>query len=111
MSDQRVWLTYDLGIDGDYDGLYQWLDAHQAVECGGGDSCASFTYENTGHTSIADAIKNELKKAVNLRKRDRIYIICKDKQGKFVGKFIHGTRRRPAWVGYANMGESVADEG
>ena len=28
------WLSYDLGVGGDYPGLYQWLDDHQAVVCG-----------------------------------------------------------------------------
>ena len=29
-----VWISYDLGIRGDYEGLYAWLDSHRAKECG-----------------------------------------------------------------------------
>ncbi|MHB9292468.1 hypothetical protein Holit_01566 [Hollandina sp. SP2] len=36
----RVWLSYDLGIKGDYANLYIWLDEHKALECG--DSIATF---------------------------------------------------------------------
>ena len=34
MSKARFWLSYDLGINGDYDGLYRWLDRQGAKECG-----------------------------------------------------------------------------
>lgn len=30
----RIWISYDLGADGDYAGMYTWLDRHNAVECG-----------------------------------------------------------------------------
>jgi len=31
---KAVWISYDLGIKGDYQGLYSWLDDHDAIECG-----------------------------------------------------------------------------
>lgn len=34
MPSKRVWISYDLGVQADYDGLYQWLDEHKARECG-----------------------------------------------------------------------------
>jgi hypothetical protein len=40
---KRFWLSYDLGIDGDYDGLYGWLDRIKAIECG--DGLASFALD------------------------------------------------------------------
>jgi hypothetical protein len=40
---QRIWLSFDLGIKGDYQSLYKWLDARKARECG--DSVAYFTFE------------------------------------------------------------------
>ena len=30
----RYWLSFDLGLRGNYDALYEWLDAHDARECG-----------------------------------------------------------------------------
>jgi hypothetical protein len=29
-----MWMSYDLGVKGDYEGLYAWLDDHEAKECG-----------------------------------------------------------------------------
>ena len=29
-----MWMAYDLGVKGDYEGLYAWLDDHSAAECG-----------------------------------------------------------------------------
>ena len=43
---QAIWLSYDLGVRGDYEGLYAWLDKHQAKECG--DNIAYFVYGYTG---------------------------------------------------------------
>lgn len=39
---KAIWISYDLGIGGDYDGLYRWLANHKAVECG--DGLAFFNY-------------------------------------------------------------------
>jgi hypothetical protein len=36
----RYWLSFDLGLQGDYDSLYAWLDKQGAQECG--DSVATF---------------------------------------------------------------------
>ena len=30
MTASTVWISYDLGVRGDYEGLYAWLDAHDA---------------------------------------------------------------------------------
>lgn len=105
----RIWVSYDLGVDGDYEGLYRWLDAHEAVECG--DSCASLLWSKaTG--GIDHSIKLDLKKAVKLRNRDRVYLIFQDAQNKYKGKFIIGGRKKSApWTGYAMSGESAVDEG
>jgi hypothetical protein len=48
-----IWLTYDLGIRGNYSALYAWLDEHGAKECG--DSTAFLKYEHHGdlRTSVA----------------------------------------------------------
>lgn len=29
-----LWISYDLGSDGDYDGIYTFLGKYEAVECG-----------------------------------------------------------------------------
>ena len=40
---KALWLSYDLGVKGDYEGLYAWLDDHNAEECG--NSVAFLHYE------------------------------------------------------------------
>jgi len=30
-----IWIAFDLGVRGDYDGIYEFLDTHEAKECGG----------------------------------------------------------------------------
>lgn len=32
--EKSYWLSYDLGVGGNYDKLYGWLDDHNAVPCG-----------------------------------------------------------------------------
>jgi hypothetical protein len=38
-----IWLSFDLGVRGDYEGLYEFLDTHGAKECG--DSLGFMNYE------------------------------------------------------------------
>lgn len=95
------WLSYDLGFDGDYQGLYSWLDSVGAIECG--DSLAFFENEY-----VSDPLKSmlpDLKKHTKLGKNARLYIIYVDKEsGKTKGKFLLGKRKRAPWVNYSNMG-------
>ena len=65
---RAVWISYDLGVQGDYEGLYAWLDEHQAKECG--DSLAFLNYEHAG--SFLDALTNDLQKSIQTTKRTRI---------------------------------------
>ncbi len=85
----RYWLSFDLGLRGNYEDLYEWLDNMKAIECG--DSLATFVTDKT-----RDQIGKELKKFLD--KRARIYIITQHK-GKFVGRFVLGKRKHAAWAG------------
>ena len=105
---ERIWLSYDFGVNGDYEGIYQWLDDHGAVECG--DSCASLLYERHGPRPLEDSLRTELKRVVQLRARDRIYLISRTPQGKWIGRFIWGRRKAAAWAGYAAARGAIADE-
>ena len=53
--ESAVWISYDLGVQADYEGMYSWLDEHQAKECG--DSLAFFNYEYSG--SLLDALTDD----------------------------------------------------
>jgi hypothetical protein len=88
----RYWLSFDLGLHGDYDALYGWLDQQDARECG--DNVATFESKKP-----RDEIVKELKNLVDDKKNPRIYNISR-KQG---GKFALGKRKRAPWTGYAEV--------
>lgn len=96
MAQQLIWLSYDLGVDGDYENLYSWLDDKEARECG--DSVAALRYEYT--EDIEEEIKKDIQQHVTLREKDRIYMIFRD-TGRLKGKFIFGGRKKAPWSGYA----------
>jgi hypothetical protein len=102
-----IWISYDLGVRGDYEGLYSWLDAHDAKECG--DSVAVLTYRYNG--SLSDKLKADLKKSITTDKRTRIYIIYREQgTNKNKGRFIFGGRKASPWTGYASLDSSTVDD-
>ena len=68
-----MWMSYDLGVKGDYEGLYAWLDDHGAAECG--NSVAFLRYEYSA--DCLSELKEDIARHVNLDKRDRIYRACR----------------------------------
>lgn len=103
-----VWISFDLGIKGDYESIYAWLGKRDAKECG--DNVAYFFYEHRG--DLRREIMHDLKTSLDLDdRRNRIYLIWKDGKGKMKGSFIIGQRRIPPWAGYAVTGEQVDDAG
>jgi hypothetical protein len=102
-----VWISYDLGVRGDYEGLYSWLDAHGAKECG--NSLAVLAYPHEG--PLIDRLKADLKRHVTIDKRSRIYVVYRDQgTGKNKGRFIFGGRRAAIWTGYAPSDLATVDE-
>ena len=102
---KTFWLSYDLGLKGDYEGLYQWLDEHQAKECG----VALAVFKRNVGNDFVDSIKSELNEKVQFEKGDRVYLIWRD--GKLnKGKFIVGGRKRAPWEGYASTIENAQED-
>jgi hypothetical protein len=103
-----VWISFDLGVQADYEGMYAWLDEHQAKDCG--DSLAFVNYEYTG--SLLDALTSDLQNSVQITKRTRIYVIYREQETKKMkGNFIFGGRKAPPWSGYAvAAGTADSDE-
>jgi len=95
----RYWLSFDLGLRGNYEGLYAWLDGVKARECG--DSVATFRSDKT-----REQIEKELSKVLDQSARPRAYIINM-KQG---GKFIFGKRKLAPWAGYSEQLIESAEE-
>jgi hypothetical protein len=101
-----VWISYDLGVRGDYESLYGWLDSKHAEECG--DSTAVLKYICNG--DIANSLKEELEKSISITRRTRVYVIYRDgKSNNYKGRFIFGGRKTAIWSGYA-YGPASVDE-
>jgi hypothetical protein len=104
-----IWLSYDLGVKGDFPGLYAWLDNHNAKEAG--NSVAFLQYEYEG-SDLLKALEEDLKQNVEFNPRDRVYVIhiTKSKgKKKTVGKFIVGNRKASPWEGYGQKGGDIVD--
>lgn len=102
---KTIWLSYDLGVKGDYKSLYRWLDNVGAVECG--DSLALIKLDVPNGQNPPDFVKESIASIVSLSSSDRIYIIWKNSEGLSKGRFIFGRRKASPWVGY---GDSTSDE-
>lgn len=96
----RYWLSFDLGLRGNFEDLYEWLDTIDAKECG--DSVATFVTEKN-----REQITEEL--STLLGEKARVYIIGKF-DGKVRGRFIVGKRKRAPWAGYGGFIPEAEDE-
>jgi hypothetical protein len=93
-----VWVSFDLGVKGDYEGMYEWLDSHGASECG--DSVACFWYDYS--RDLLTELTEDLMKSVEIDvRKNRIYVI-RLVEGKMKGSFVLGHRRNAPWTGYAS---------
>jgi hypothetical protein len=106
-----VWLSYDLSITGDYSNLFQWLDEHDAVECG--DCIACFKYDFK--TNLKQELQKDLKSKIKIDvKKDRLYLISPkkdvDNREKYFGTFLFGRRKASPWIGYAAKDSLDDDE-
>jgi hypothetical protein len=104
MSTSAIWLSFDLGVRGDYESLYAWLDDQEAKECG--DGIAFLNYEHTG--ALIPALTRELKRTLQLTSQTRIYVVFFD--GKIRGRFVLGSRKAPPWSGYGSSETEADDE-
>lgn len=105
---QAIWISYDLGIKGDYPGLYRWLDLHKAKECG--NSCAYLKYEFTD--DIRTELKADLERNISFNPGDRIYVVISViHQGKeqYLGQFLFGNRKASPWEGFAPNSDTTTD--
>ena len=100
-----VWLSFDLGVSGDYEGMYAWLDEKEAKECSNSVACFSFDYDG----ELTETIKAEINDRITLNKRSRIYIIYRE-QGRIRGRFIIGRRKSAPWDGYGMQEEWCDDQ-
>jgi hypothetical protein len=98
MASSTIWISFDLGVRGDYEGLYAWLDRHGAKECG--DSIAYLKYEYT--RDLLEELNTDLTNAVDITRKTRIYVMYRDPETERIkGKFIVGGRKASPWEGYS----------
>ncbi len=87
-----LWLSYDLGLKGDYTSLYTWLDSMNAKECG--NSIASFWFEY--ESDYLEEVKKSLEESIDINKNYRFYLIwrfIKDDKASVKGEFLFGKRK------------------
>jgi hypothetical protein len=97
MPSKRVWLVFDLGVKGDYEGLYSWLDAQAARECG--DNVACFTYSYTD--DLVTELRTHLESVMTIEKKSRMYVVYSNPEtNRPKGSFLFGRRKSPPWAGY-----------
>lgn len=81
---KSVWISYNLGIKGDYQSLYEWLDNHEAKECG---YSLVFLIYNMKEDLFSE-IKFDLEEHVNFENGDRIFIIYNRRTIKLKGNLF-----------------------
>jgi len=110
MGKTRIWISFDLGITGDYDRLYEWLDEHGAVECGKGFATLEYEFKNysSDYFELFDELKSDLAQYVEDEPKTRIYVltIAKDLDTPG-GSFIFGKRKASPWEGYAPKEDTI----
>ena len=100
-----LWISYDLGIYGDYDGMYTFLDKNGAVECG--DSVARIIDFNH---NIENELKSQLKEDVKNIESCRVYYVSYEKDShKLRSGFIFGKRKVAPWKGFAEDLSEIED--
>lgn len=104
---KTIYLSFDLGLRGDYDGLYAWLDKYKAKECGAG--LAVLDYPDSG-IEFLETLEKELLHEVAFDKNDRLYVIWRENDGsKLKGRFLRGNRKTAPWAGFATVSSQVED--
>jgi hypothetical protein len=106
---KAIYLSYDLGLKGDYNGLYAWLDSLEAKECGNSIALFQKEFDKNDHEFIYEELKKEIEKNIKLESNDRMYMILQDKEGLIKGKFIFGGRKKAPWEGFAVSEDNSED--
>jgi len=71
-------------VRGDYEGIYEFLDTHEAKECG--DSIATLRYDYK--SDLLAELKKDLSRSVKVDRKSRVYVIYPDDKGSYKGRFL-----------------------
>ena len=102
-------LNYDLGLKGDYQSLYRFLDNHDALDCGNFNSALEIEVSKDDFDVIVEEVTDSIRKVVEFSQSDRIYITVTDSSNQMRGRFINGNRKRAVWEGYGDVAPSDSD--
>lgn len=98
MQSQPIWLSYDLGLPGDYDSLYVWFDQNGAKVCGKGLAHLIYTFKD----NLKEELLEELNRTIDITPKAMLYLIYFDnEEQKIKGTFMVGRRRWTPWEGCA----------
>ncbi|MFT4222304.1 hypothetical protein [Dysgonomonas sp.] len=111
---KTIWLTYDLGVGGDYANFYSWLDDNKATECGNNVAYLQIDIPNANSDNdVVQTVKNSLKSKIKFEATSRVYLIrakIEDGKTKMAGSFIIGKRKANPWEGYGTASDETIDE-
>ena len=114
MVTKTIWISYDLGVGGDYESLYAWFDNNGAIECGNSLAYMKFDIANDDDELLLETLKKSISENVEINAKSRIYIIrrlVKGDDSKVVGKFIFGKRKGNPWDGFGNKENLTVNDG
>lgn len=114
---KAIWISFDFGMKGDYEGLYKWLDENGAEERGYGlalikeiDFPKKYIPSTKEDLAFKNYIKKEISKTTEFGKSDRIYMIWRSIENeKLRGGFIYGRSKAAPWIGYSNTDSDIID--
>jgi hypothetical protein len=107
--EKTIWLSFDLGIRGEYPQFYTWLDSREAKECG--DNLAVLKYSIESHEDLIEKLTTDLKAHIHFKPSDRVYVVYHDEDNQLnKGKFIIGSRKKAIWNGYAHVANGVTED-
>lgn len=112
---KSIWLTYDLGVGGDYKNLYAWLDDHDAINCGNNVAYFKMPYENgMSDEDFMKQLLDDISSRVKLVPGNRLYAVRSFVTGtgvKTKGSFIYGKRGPNPWEGCGTKSTDTEEEG
>lgn len=104
-----VMINYDLGLKGDYQNLYRFLDNNNALDCGNCNSALEIEVSKDDFDTIFDEVTSMIKKNFEFSQNDRIYLTVTDSTNQMRGRFICGNRKRAIWEGYGDISPTEYD--
>ncbi len=110
MIEKHIVINFDLGLRGDYNSLYIWLDTKNAMECGKATAAFAMNFSEDVFDTIYKELKMELEKEVHIEKNDRVYMVATDESCRMQGAFLFGGRKKADWTGYKIINQNEPDK-